>query len=78
MKGIEQIEGVGIMCTGPGIAMYRLLAMKHCLKAEIQGFRMVRHSVYAQVKREFGFRGNKENVLEQLENHIAWFAADNQ
>lgn len=48
----------------------RLLTMQNCLHAEIGGLRMVRHSVYAQVKRELGFKGNKKRVQAQLDAHI--------
>lgn len=60
----------GTMITGEHIGLYRLLVMKSALKMEIKGIRVVRHSVYAQAKRELGFRGNKEKVLAQLEQYI--------
>ena len=56
--------------TGEHIALYRLLAMKSALGMEIKGIKVVRHSVYAQAKRELGFRGNKLSVLRQLEEYI--------
>jgi len=36
----------------------------------MKGHRMVRHSVYAQVKRELGFRGGKQAVYDQLLAHV--------
>lgn len=67
----------GMMITGQHIGLMRLLCMKNALKAEIQGFRMVRHSVYAQVKRELGFKGNKQKVYDQLLAYIEkWHAAN--
>lgn len=50
--------------------MFRLIAMKHALRLEILGLKNSRGSVYALVKREFGFKGNKQAVLEQLTAHI--------
>ncbi len=52
------------------IAMYRLLALKGALKLEIKGLKHSQGSVYALVKKEFGFKGNKQRVLAQLEEHI--------
>ena len=53
------------------IAMFRLLTLRSALKLEILGMKHSQGSVYALVKREFGFRGNKQRVLEQLIAHIA-------
>ena len=66
---IETSAG-GIMITGEHIPLYRLLVMKSALAMEIKGIKVVRHSVYAQAKREFGFKGNKEKVLAQLAQYI--------
>ena len=52
------------------IAMYRLLTMKAALKLECMGMKHSKGSVYALVKQEFGFKGNKQRVLEQLTAHI--------
>lgn len=61
----------GIMITGrEDIAFYRLLTMRAALSLECKGMHHSRGSVYALVKREFGFKGNKEKVLAQLEAHI--------
>jgi hypothetical protein len=53
------------------IAMFRLLTLRSALKLECLGMKHSQGSVYALVKREFGFRGNKQRVLEQLVAHIA-------
>jgi hypothetical protein len=50
--------------------MYILLRLKSALRLEVQGMKHSRGSVYAKVKREFGFKGSKESVLQQLINHI--------
>ena len=52
------------------IELYRLLALRGALKLEILGLKHSRGSVYAAVKREFGFKGNKKKVLVLLENYI--------
>ena len=52
------------------IALYRLLTLKAALKLECLGMKHSQGSVYALVKREFGFKGNKASVLAQLTAHI--------
>jgi len=60
-----------IVITGKkNIAMYRLLAMKYALSLEVKGLRSSRGSVYALVKREFGFKGCKQRVLDQFTLYI--------
>jgi len=77
MNGIERHES-GTTFTGQGIAMLRLTTMLRCLGMEMRGIRMVRHSVYAQVKRELGFRGNKQLVVYQLAAHIRTLLAQSE
>ena len=60
-----------VIDTPNGIAMWRLLSIKSCLKLECLGMKNSRGSVYALAKREFGFKGNKQHVLAQLEQYIA-------
>lgn len=61
-----------VIDTKEGIALYRLLALKHALALEMKGMRMTRRSTaYAMIKHEFGFRGSREKVLAQLEKYIA-------
>lgn len=50
--------------------LYNLLRLKSALKLEVAGMKHSRGSVYAKVKKDFGFKGNKESVLNQLINHI--------
>lgn len=60
-----------LVITGTrNIALYHLLSMKYALKLECAGLRHSGGSVYAHVKRKFGFKGNKARVLEQLTAHI--------
>ena len=50
--------------------MYNLLRLKGALKLEVAGMKHSRGSVYAKVKKDFGFKGSKESVLNQLINYI--------
>jgi len=50
--------------------LYALLRLKSALKLECAGMKHSRGSVYAKVKKDFGFKGNKQYVLEQLIHHI--------
>jgi len=52
------------------IALYRLLTLKAALKLETLGMSRSGVSVYSLVKREFGFKGSKARVHEQLCAHI--------
>jgi len=48
----------------------RLLIMKAGLKLEVAGMNNRGMSCYQMAKREFGFKGSKKAVLEQLTNYI--------
>lgn len=52
--------------TPEQIKMYRYFVMLSGLKLEIAGLKMRGGSCYAIVKREFGFKGNKTTVYNQL------------
>jgi hypothetical protein len=55
----------GFTCTGDGISLYRMLALRSALSLEMKGLRARRgFSAYAAIKREFGLKGNKAKVLE--------------
>ena len=56
--------------TPEQIDAFRLRALRGALKLEILGMRRGGRSVYSIVKEEFGFKGNKQKVLEQLEAKI--------
>ena len=77
MDGIDRHDG-GITFTGGGIALLRLTTMLRCLGMEMKGIKMVRHSVYAQAKRELGFKGSKQAVYDQLVAHIQAELAKNE
>jgi len=53
------------------IAHFRMKTLRGALKLEILGMKRKGRTVYSIVKEEFGFKGNKRKVLEQLENEIA-------
>jgi len=47
----------------------RILALRSALKLEIVGLKG-RFNAFQIVKKEFGFKGSKAKVLEQLNKHI--------
>ena len=51
----------------------RIFYLRHGLKIETKGLRLTSkgRTCYSMIKREFGFKGNKEKVLKQLEEWIA-------
>lgn len=56
-----------ILDTPEAIAHYRLCTLKSALKLEVLGMKRSRGpSVFSIVKKEFGFKGTKESVLNQL------------
>ena len=55
------------------INKFRILCLKSWLRMETVGLQVARGSrptCYSMVKKEFGFKGNKINVLKQLESWI--------
>ena len=61
----------GITITGTeNINMFRLITLKHALKLETLGMKRGGRSVYAIVKEEFGLKGSKQKVYEQLDDII--------
>lgn len=64
---IERSECGAIVITGRSIALYRLATIVRGLKLEVQGLRLTRgRTCYAIAKSEFGLKGNKQRVLEQM------------
>jgi len=55
-----------MLTTPQEINQYRLLTLYHALKLETLGLKNSRGSVYANIKREFSLKGNKQSVLEQF------------
>jgi hypothetical protein len=52
------------------IEMFRMKSLCGALKLEMLGMKRKGRSVYSIVKKEFGFKGNKQKVLEQLEDKL--------
>ena len=52
------------------IAHFRMKTLRGALKLEILGMKRRGRTVYSIVKEEFGFKGNKQKVLEQLEAKV--------
>lgn len=60
-----------IIETQEQFELYALLRLKSALKLEVAGMKHSKgHSAYGIAKKEFGFKGNKQSVLEQLIAHI--------
>ena len=54
------------------VLKYRILTLKSALKLEILGIKMSRgRTAYSIIKSEFGFKGNKQKVLSQIESLIS-------
>ncbi len=52
------------------VPIFQLMQWKYGLKLEIQGLKHSRGSVYAHVKKTLGWRGNRQSILNQLEELI--------
>jgi len=62
-----------ILDTPEKIDMFRFLSLRSALKMECRGMSRRGQSVYSIVKAEYGFKGNKKSVLEQMEKIIKEF-----
>lgn len=58
-----------MMITQPNqIALYRLMVLRSGLRLEIKGIKVKGgKTCYSIIKNEFGLKGNRANVLEQLD-----------
>ena len=56
--------------TPDKIEMFRLLALRGALKLELVGMCRRGASAYSVIKRDYGFKGNKQRVLDQFEEYI--------
>lgn len=72
---IDNFSG-GTTITGGAINYVRLCALKGALSLELQGLSRRGVSAYSIVKREFGFRGNKQRVYDQLVTMIDRYRSD--
>jgi len=66
----KEVSKAIIIDTEEGIKGYRILALRSALKLEVLGMKRRGQSVYSIVKQEFGFKGNKKKVLDQLNKYI--------
>lgn len=62
-----------ILDTPEKIDMARFLMLRSALKLECLGMKRRGQSAYAIVKAEYGFKGNKKSVLEQMQQIIKEF-----
>ena len=49
---------------------YRLITLRSALELEILGMKRRGRSAYSIIKEEFGFKGNKKKVYNQIDTHI--------
>ena len=56
--------------TEEKIDLFRFLSLRSALKLECLGMRRRGQSAYSIVKAEYGLKGNKKSVLEQMEQII--------
>jgi hypothetical protein len=49
---------------------FRLRSLRGALKLEILGMKRRGRSAYSLIKEEFGFKGNRQSVLAQIEEQI--------
>lgn len=52
------------------IANARTLTLRGALKLEVAGMTRRGRSAYSIIKQEFGFKGSKQKVLDQLNSYI--------
>jgi hypothetical protein len=73
---IEQTNGCTTI-TGTHISLFTMLAQRGALKLEIAGMKLSRgRSAFAIIKEQYGLKGTKQRVLEQLEAKIEQFKAE--
>jgi len=59
-----------VLDTPQAINGFRVRALRSALKLEVLGMTRRGVSVYRMVKEEFGFKGSKQKVLDQLLAYI--------
>lgn len=62
-----------ILDTPEQIDMFRFLSLRSALKLECLGMGRRGQSAYSIIKQEYGFKGSKKSVLEQMEQIIKEF-----
>ena len=70
-SGVEDSPG-GTCLTGAGIDFYRLLTIRQALQAQCRGMRLSNKIPQGTTlaRRHLGLKGNKESLLEQVQNII--------
>jgi len=71
--GVTNIAGGGVSLTGAGINFYRILMIRQALQAQIAGYRLSSKVPQGTTlaRKLLGFRGNKDSLLQQVEDLIA-------
>ena len=59
------------------VGFYRLLSLRSALKLEMLGLKNSRRSAYAIIKEEFGFKGNRKKVYNQIDEYIKKLIKEN-
>ncbi len=67
-----------IFDTKEKIDLFRFLSLRSALKLECLGMKRGGQSAYSIVKAEYGLKGSKKCVLEQMEQIINEVKADNR
>jgi hypothetical protein len=62
-----------ILDTPEKIDMFRFLSLRSALKLECLGMGRRGQSAYSIIKQEYGFKGSKKSVLEQMQQIIKEF-----
>jgi len=62
-----------VLDTPEKIYMFRFLSLRSALKLECLGMKRGEQTAYSIVKAEYGFKGNKKSVLQQMEQIIKEF-----
>ena len=60
----------GVLTDPDDIKLFRMCSLRAALKLETLGMRRGGASVYSIVKKEFGYKGSKQKVLDQLHAKI--------
>lgn len=66
---IEHTPG-GTVITGEHIQYFQMLRLMKAMELEARGLRHSQGSVYAHVKRTYGFRGSRAKVIQALKAKI--------
>jgi hypothetical protein len=72
MKKIDEKKFTSghLTITSEEVPVYRILVLRSMLKLEVAGMKKRGRSAYSVVKSDFGFKGNKVKVLDQLNSMI--------